>query len=70
MMLGDPGIVEAELIGAQDLLRDPPVNASKNGYTLERQIGWDALGMRGTASSGYQAHRRRCERADPAGKLR
>ena len=26
----------------------------KNDYTLERQIGWDALGMRGTASSGYK----------------
>ena len=28
MMLGDPGIVEAELIGAQDLLRDPMVNVA------------------------------------------
>jgi hypothetical protein len=28
MMLGDPGIVEAELMGAQDLLRDPPVNVA------------------------------------------
>ena len=26
----------------------------KNDYRLERQIGWDALGMRGTASSGYK----------------
>jgi acyl-CoA dehydrogenase len=26
----------------------------KNDYALERQIGWDALGMRGTASSGYK----------------
>jgi acyl-CoA dehydrogenase len=26
----------------------------KKDYTLERQIGWDALGMRGTASSGYK----------------
>ena len=26
----------------------------KNDYTLERQNGWDALGMRGTASSGYK----------------
>jgi acyl-CoA dehydrogenase len=26
----------------------------QDGYTLERQIGWDALGMRGTASSGYK----------------
>jgi acyl-CoA dehydrogenase len=26
----------------------------KNDYTLDRQIGWDALGMRGTASSGYK----------------
>ena len=28
MMLGNPGIVEAELIGAHDLLRDPPVNVA------------------------------------------
>jgi len=28
MMLGDPGIVEAELIGAQDLLRNPMVNVA------------------------------------------
>jgi acyl-CoA dehydrogenase len=26
----------------------------QDGYRLERQIGWDALGMRGTASSGYK----------------
>src|SRR5580704_4552282 len=26
----------------------------KSDYMLERQIGWDALGMRGTASSGYK----------------
>jgi acyl-CoA dehydrogenase len=26
----------------------------QDGYTLERQISWDALGMRGTASSGYK----------------
>ena len=26
----------------------------KNDYTLERQSGWDALGMRGTASSGFK----------------
>jgi acyl-CoA dehydrogenase len=26
----------------------------QDDYTLERQIGWDALGMRGTASSGYK----------------
>ena len=26
----------------------------QDGYTLERHIGWDALGMRGTASSGYK----------------
>ena len=26
----------------------------KDDYTLERRIGWDALGMRGTASSGYK----------------
>jgi len=26
----------------------------KNDYELARQIGWDALGMRGTASAGYK----------------
>jgi acyl-CoA dehydrogenase len=26
----------------------------KNDYALERQVGWDALGMRGTASAGYK----------------
>jgi acyl-CoA dehydrogenase len=26
----------------------------KNDYALERRSGWDALGMRGTASSGYK----------------
>ena len=28
MMLGDPGIVEAELVGAHDLLRDPRVHVA------------------------------------------
>jgi len=26
----------------------------KNDYALERQVGWDVLGMRGTASAGYK----------------
>jgi acyl-CoA dehydrogenase len=26
----------------------------KSDYQLERQVGWDALGMRGTASAGYR----------------
>jgi acyl-CoA dehydrogenase len=26
----------------------------KSDYQLERQVGWDALGMRGTASAGYK----------------
>jgi acyl-CoA dehydrogenase len=31
----------------------------QDDYTLERQIGWDALGMRGTASSGYKLRHQR-----------
>ena len=26
----------------------------KQDYTLERQLGWDALGMRGTCSAGFK----------------
>jgi acyl-CoA dehydrogenase len=36
----------------------------KQDYTLERLVGWDALGMRGTCSAGFQARRLGCERAD------
>jgi acyl-CoA dehydrogenase len=41
----------------------------KNDYQLERQVGWDALGMRGTECR-LPTRRVRWQRSDPAGKLR
>ena len=41
----------------------------KQDYTLERQIGWEALGMRGTCSAGFRLVGIGGKRADPASRL-
>lgn len=50
---------DAILVTARRTPQSPPsdqviVVVPKDGYTLERQRGWNSLGMRGTCSSGYR----------------
>ena len=52
VMLGDPGIVEAELVGAQDLLGDPRVHVA---VRIGLGIG---VGMRGEKNAEFHASSR------------